>query len=171
MTVVVGVDNSAASRAALRLAAQEAQWRHARLIAVSAYEPPLGVPAGGYPAAAMHTTGEQKAVTESALRDAVTTELDVQAADTDLRVSEGLASRVIIETAIETGAQLIVLASSAGKWMLPGTASQYVLFRARCPVMLVPAHDEAGRDAGPGHQDDEASEHDIAPNANDAASQ
>ena len=145
MTVVVGVDNSAASRTALRLAAQEAQWRHARLIAVSAYDPPLGAPVGGYPSSAMHTAGEQKAVTESALRDTVTTELDEQAADIDLRVSEGLASRVIIETAIQTGAQLIVLASSAGKWMLPGTASQYVLFKARCPVMLVPADDAASQ--------------------------
>ena len=171
MTVVVGVDNSAASRAALRLAAQEAQWRHARLVAVSAYEPPLGVPAGGYPSVAMHTTGEQKAVTESALRDTVTTELEARAADTDLRVSEGLASRVIIETAIETGAQLIVLASSAGKWMLPGTASQYVLFKARCPVMLVPAHDAADWDADPGRQDDEPGEPGTAPGANEAASQ
>jgi hypothetical protein len=37
--------------------------------------------------------------------------------------------------------------------------------------MLVPAHDAAGRDAGPGRQDDEASEHDTAPSANEAASQ
>ncbi len=60
MTVVVGVDNSAASRAALRLAAQEARWRQVPLVAVTAYEPPLG-PAGGYPIAAKHTEGEQRA--------------------------------------------------------------------------------------------------------------
>jgi nucleotide-binding universal stress UspA family protein len=155
----------------LRLAAQEAQWRHARLVAVSAYEPPLGTPVGGYPSAAVHTAGEQKAVTESALRDTVTTELDERAADTDLRVSEGLAGRVIIETAEQTNAQLIVLAASVGKWMLPGTVSQYVLFKARCPVMLVPAHDAAGRDAGQGRQQDEASQHNTAPSANDASSQ
>jgi nucleotide-binding universal stress UspA family protein len=155
----------------LRLAAQEAQWRHARLVAVSAYEPPLGTPVGGYPSAAVHTAGEQKAVTESALRDTVTTELDERAADTDLRVSEGLAGRVIIETAEQTNAQLIVLAASVGKWMLPGTASQYVLFKARCPVMLVPAHDAAGRDAGQGRQQDEASQHNTAPSANEASSQ
>ncbi len=105
----------------------------------------MTVVVGVDPSAAMHTTGEQKAVTESALRDTVTTELDEQAANTDLRVSEGLASRVIIETAIQTSAQLIVLASSAGKWMLPGTASQYVLFKAWCPAMLVPAHDAASQ--------------------------
>ena len=52
MTVVVGIDNSEASKAALRLAAQEARWRQAPLVAVSAYEPPLG-PVGGFPGAAM----------------------------------------------------------------------------------------------------------------------
>jgi nucleotide-binding universal stress UspA family protein len=171
MTVVVGVDNSGASGTALRLAAQEAQWRHARLVAVSAYEPPLGTPVGGYPSAALHTAGEERAVTESALRATVTTELDERAADTDLRVSEGLAGRVIIETAEQTNAQLIVLAASVGKWMLPGTVSQYVLFKARCPVMLVPAHDAAGRDAGQGRQQDEASQHNTAPSANETSSQ
>ena len=171
MTVVVGVDNSAASRIALRLAAQEAQWRHARLVAVSAYEPPLGTPVGGYPSAAMHTAREEKAVAESALRDTVTTELDEQAADADLRVSEGLAGRVIIEAANQTRAQLIVLSSTVGKWMLPGTVSQYVLFKAPCPVMLVPAHDATDRDAGPARQKDEAGVHDSAPSANEASSQ
>jgi nucleotide-binding universal stress UspA family protein len=44
MTVVVGVDGSPPSRTALRLAAQEARCRQVPLIAVSAYEPPLGKP-------------------------------------------------------------------------------------------------------------------------------
>ena len=171
MTVVVGVDNSGASGTALRLAAQEAQWRHARLVAVSAYEPPLGTPVGGYPSAALHTAREERAVTESALRDTVTTELDERAADTDLRVSEGLAGRVIIETAEQTNAQLIVLAASVGKWMLPGTVSQYVLFKARCPVLLVPAHDVGAQDASPVSRADEKGQHGSEPSANEAASQ
>jgi Universal stress protein family len=49
MTVVVEVDGSPPSRTALRLAAQEARCRQVPLIAVSAYEPPLGKPTGGYP--------------------------------------------------------------------------------------------------------------------------
>jgi hypothetical protein len=48
MTVVVGVDGSPPSRTELRLAAQEARCRQVPLIAVSAYEPPLGKPAGGW---------------------------------------------------------------------------------------------------------------------------
>ena len=42
MAVVVGVDGSPPSRTALRLAAQEARCRQVPLIAVSAYDPPLG---------------------------------------------------------------------------------------------------------------------------------
>ena len=68
MTVVVGVDYSEASKEALRLAAQEARWRQAPLIAVSAYEPPIG-PVGGFPGSAMHTGGEQRATAERFLAD------------------------------------------------------------------------------------------------------
>ena len=140
MTVVVGVDGSPPSRTALRLAAQEARCRQVPLIAVSAYEPPLGKPAGGYPIGTLHTGDDERATTESALRDAVSKELGGQA---DLRVSEGLAGHVIVETARQTHAQLIVLAASPGKPMLPGTVSQYVLHKADCPVMLVPSSSPA----------------------------
>ena len=147
MTVVVGVDGSPPSRAALRLAAQEARCRQVPLIAVSAYEPPLGKPAGGYPIGTMHTGDDERATTESALRDAVSKELGDQADQADLRVSEGLAGHVIVETARQTHAQLIVLAASPGKPMLPGTVSQYVLHKAECPVMLVPSASPAPQPA------------------------
>lgn len=143
MTVVVGVDNSPASRAALELAAQEARWRQAPLVAVSAFEPPLGTAVGGYPAAAMHTEGEQMATAESELRAAVDETLGGQGIQADLRVSAGLAGRVIIETARQTNAQLVVLAAHPARSVLPGTVSQYVLLKARCPVTIVPAEDKA----------------------------
>jgi nucleotide-binding universal stress UspA family protein len=149
MTVVVGVDNSPASRAALELAAQEARWRQAPLVAVSAFEPPLGTAVGGYPAAAMHTEGEQKATAESELRAAVDDTLAGQGIQADLRVSAGLAGRVIIETARQTHAQLVVLAAHPARSVLPGTVSQYVLLKARCPVTIVPAEDkEDEQDSG-----------------------
>ncbi|HUB22370.1 MAG TPA: universal stress protein [Streptosporangiaceae bacterium] len=64
-----------------------------------------------------------------------------QAAQTQLRVSEGLAGRVIVETAHQTHAQLVVLAARTGMAVVPGTVSQYVLLRSRCPVAIVP-HDD-----------------------------
>ena len=46
--IVVGIKETGSSRAAVRLTAQEARYRDARLIAVMAYggNPALGTPAG-----------------------------------------------------------------------------------------------------------------------------
>jgi Universal stress protein family len=55
-----------------------------------------------------------------------------------VRVSAGLAGRVIIEAAGESHAELIVVAAHPGRTALPGTVSQYVLLKARCPVTIVP---------------------------------
>ena len=138
MTVVVGVDDSAASRMAQRLASQEARWRQQPLIAVTAYEPPLGTPSGGFPAATMHTDSEERATAETALRDTLHDELGDQAGQADLRVSAGLAGRVIIDAAHQANAQLIILAARAGKPVVPGTVSHYVLLKSKCPVTIVP---------------------------------
>ncbi len=143
MTVVVGVDYSEAFKEALRLAAQEARWRQAPLIAVSAYKPPIG-PVGGFPGSAMHTEGEQRATAEAELRATVDEQLHDRAVQTELRVSAGLAGRVIVETARQTHAQLVVLAARTGMAVVPGTVSQYVLLKSHCPVTIVP-HD-GGKD-------------------------
>src|SRR6202046_5881645 len=90
MTVIVGVDSSEASKAALRLAAQEARWRQASLVAVSAYELPLG-PVGGFPGAALHTQGEEQATAEAELRATVDHELGDDAGQAKVRVSAGVA--------------------------------------------------------------------------------
>jgi nucleotide-binding universal stress UspA family protein len=56
---------------------------------------------------------------------------------------------VIIETARQTHAQLVVLAAHPARSVLPGTVSQYVLLKARCPVTIVPAEDkEDEQDSG-----------------------
>jgi nucleotide-binding universal stress UspA family protein len=149
MTVIVGIDNSETSNAALRLAAQEARWRHAPLVAVSAYELPIS-PAGGFPSSAMHTQSEERATAEAELRAKVDHELGAEAGQASVRVSAGLAGHVIIEAAREAHAQLIVLAAHPGKSMMPGTVSQYVLLKARCPVTLVPdetAEEKASSDS------------------------
>jgi nucleotide-binding universal stress UspA family protein len=148
MTVVVGVDNSKASGAALRLAAQEARWRQVPLVAVGAYDPPRG-PVGGFPGAAMHTEGEERANAEAALRATVSNELGEQNGDTDLRISAGLAGRVIIETARQTHAQLVVLPAR------PGMTMEYVLLKARCPITIVPG-EPADDEKADGDKDDDS---------------
>src|SRR5258708_28943987 len=114
MTVVVGVDGSPPSRTALRLAAQEARCRQVPLIAVSAYEPPLGKPAGGYPIGTLHTGDDERATTESALRDAVSKELGDQADQADLLVSERLTGPVTVEPGRQRHAPLLAQAARPG---------------------------------------------------------
>lgn len=138
MTVVLGVDNSAISKAALRLAAQEARWRQVPLVVVSAYEASLG-PVGGYRPPRCRPKARSGASTEAEFRATVDDELGGQAGEAQLHVSEGLAGHVIIEAARQTHAQLVVLAARTGKPTVPGTVSQYVLLKARCPVTIVPS--------------------------------
>jgi nucleotide-binding universal stress UspA family protein len=140
MSVVVGVDGTAASRAAIRIAAQEARYRRAPLIAVMAYSGhrAVGAPAG-QPVAAPGPDGDERSTVESSLRDLVTEALGNQADHVELRVVAGTAGRQIVEAAREVRAQLIVLATRGSVSMLLGTVSQYVLRKAPCPVLVVPA--------------------------------
>src|SRR5438128_10987951 len=93
-TVVVGVEGSARSRSAIRLAAEEAGYRGAELIAVMAYsgERALGAPAVR-PVAILRTADEERTVAEAALRDAVFDALGDQAEEAQLRTVLGLAGQ------------------------------------------------------------------------------
>lgn len=146
-TVVVGVEAVAGSRAAIRLAAQEARYRDAALIAVMAYSanPALGAPAAR-PIATLHTADDERLAVESALRDAVADALGDRASQVELRTMPGPTGRTLVQAARQAGAQLLVLAGH-GATRLPGSASQYVLRRAPCPVVIVPEPAKAA--AGP----------------------
>lgn len=139
--VLVGVDGSDASRAAIELAAREAHYRDAPLIVVQAYsgERPFGAPAA-LPIATLRSPEDERAETESSLRDAVREALGEEAARVEVVAVLGLAGRKIVETAHKVNAQLIVLATQGSASLLLGTVSQYVLRKAPCPVLIVPAH-------------------------------
>jgi nucleotide-binding universal stress UspA family protein len=139
MSVVVGVDGSGRSHAALRAAVQEAEYRKTPVVAVMAYtaQPPSGSPAGR-PLATTRAPDEQ-AVVESKLRSEVATALGEAAHDVELRAVSGLAGRGLVETARQVGAQLIVLSTRGSLTSILGTVSEYVLRNAPCPVLVVPA--------------------------------
>jgi nucleotide-binding universal stress UspA family protein len=137
-SVVVGVEDGGCSRTAIELAAQEARFRHAPLIAVMAYSGDRAMAPAGRPTASLRTAGEERLVAESALRDAVADALGEDAGRVELRTALGLAGRTLIDTARRVNAQLIVLAGRGSTSMLLGTASQYVLRKAPCPVLVVP---------------------------------
>jgi nucleotide-binding universal stress UspA family protein len=139
--VRVGVDGSQASHAAIELAAREAHYRDVPLIAVRAYsgERTLGAPAA-QPLAILRNPEDDRADAESSLRDAVRAVLGDEAAAVEVYAVLGLAGRKIVETAHKVNAQLIVLATKGSASLLLGTVSQYVLRKAPCPVLIVPAH-------------------------------
>jgi nucleotide-binding universal stress UspA family protein len=144
--VVVGVDGVATSRTAIKLAAREARYRDATLVAVMAYSatPALAAPAARA-VASLHTADETRTSAELALHEAVVDALGDHAGSVEQRAMPGLAGRNLVEVARTFRAELLVLASRGGASVLPGNVSQYVLRRASCPVLIVP-------DAGPGLQ-------------------
>ena len=141
--ILVGVNSSDASRLAIEQAAREAELRNAPLIAVRAYSgerTPTAQPASAAQSASAERTAEDERLeTESLLRDAIREVLGDRADAVEVRAVLGLAGRKIVETAHKVNAQLIVLATHGSRSMLLGTVSQYVLRKAPCPVLIVPA--------------------------------
>jgi nucleotide-binding universal stress UspA family protein len=138
-TVVVAVEETAGSRAAIRLAAKEAGYREAPLIAVMAYSsnPALGAPAGR-PFSVLHPASDERFAAESALHDAIVDALGEQAGQVELRTMLGQAGRNLVELARLANAQLLVLAGRSGTATLLASVSQYVLRKAACPILIVP---------------------------------
>jgi len=140
MTIVVGVDGSPDSFAAIRLAKQEAAYRGVGLAAVMAYisDSTLGTPAAR-PIATPKAVDEQRKTAESSLRQAIA---DALGSDDGvaLQVEAGVPGRVLVHTARTLEADLLVLATRKehAPSRLLGAVSQYVLRNAPCPVMVVP---------------------------------
>src|SRR5579875_823307 len=120
--VVVGVDGSEASRAAIEIAEREARYRQAPLIAVRAYngERARGGTAGP-PLSAPRSAEEERREAESVLRGMVRDVLGDRADTVVVHAVLGLAGRKIVELAQRVNAQLIVLASRGSASLLLGT--------------------------------------------------
>jgi nucleotide-binding universal stress UspA family protein len=141
MTVVVGVDGSPESYAAIRIGREEASLRGTRLVAVMAYggEGMLGAPAGR-PLATPGPPQEERVMAESTLRSVVKAALGADGEAVEPLVQSGQPGRVLVEAARMTGAVMIVLAARKERTpsRLLGAVSQYVLRNAPCPVLVVP---------------------------------
>jgi nucleotide-binding universal stress UspA family protein len=142
--IVVGVDGSAPSKAALRWAIRQAKFTGASVDAVIAWHNPttLGVP--GMPPFAQGAIGIEddahKVLTE-VLNEVAGLEPDVQVHP---HVDPGRAAEVLVHAA--KGADLLVVGSrghGAFTSTMIGSVSLNCVLHAHCPVMVLHAHDTA----------------------------
>jgi nucleotide-binding universal stress UspA family protein len=146
-SIVVGVDGSPPSLAALRFAAEEAELRNAQLVAVHAWtfvSPAAIVDPGMIPVPDLDYVGQLDAE-----RDAAQAELDSAIAaafpsgppvELEARIVEDVAADALVREG--EGADLVVVGSSGKsglKSALLGSVSRHVVSHARCPVIVVKA--------------------------------
>ena len=140
MTVVVGVDGSHNSHAAIRLAREEADFRGVPLVVVMAYTDSPAVAPAGRPLSAPRAPDEQRKIAESILRQAVAEALRGEDTGVELLTEVGSPGHVLVEVARSLAARMVVLATRKERApaRLLGAVSQYVLRNAPCPVLVVP---------------------------------
>jgi nucleotide-binding universal stress UspA family protein len=145
--IVVGIDGSDASRAALRWGAEEARLRGARLVAVYAwmFVPPqplgdpglLAMPAGDIAGELSAENEAAHAVLSSAVEEAIGRDASV---DIEQKIVEGDPGEVLVKEAAE--ADLAVVGSRGRSGLtaaLLGSVSRHVVDHASCPVVVVKA--------------------------------
>ncbi len=144
--IVVGVDGSETSQAALHWAAEEARLRDTSLVAVYAWSfippQPIGDP-GLLAMPAGDIAGQIDAESEVArevLADALANALPGEAQAVEQKLVEGDAGEALV--AESTSAELVVVGShgrSGLKAALLGSVSRHVVSHAVCPVVVVKA--------------------------------
>ena len=138
--IVVGVDGSDTSRAALRWAHDEAANHGALLTVVMAWHPPPLPQIPPYGSLPPEDYVDQPRRDALALLDGLTASLAATTSGVDVRtvVDEGNPAKVLIEHS--AGADLVVVGSRghggfAG--MLLGSVSHHLVAHSKCPVVVV----------------------------------
>ncbi len=137
-TIVVGIDGSEASKAALRWAAQEARLRHARVQAVHAWWIYPMLRPGSLPAPDQGVGDDATELVRTFITETLGEKPDVEI--TPVSVQGEQASAALVDAA--EGADLLVVGSrGAGGFsgLLLGSVSQQCAHHARCPVVIVRA--------------------------------
>ncbi|MEV0912539.1 universal stress protein [Streptomyces hokutonensis] len=144
-SIVVGVDGSEPSMAALRWAAEQAAVLHTDLVAVHAWEPATNGHAPYAPAPPGPTVAQEHEQAAQVLAATVREALGPRTGDAVLRiVVEGPPARVLLQQA--RGALLLALGRKAhGNFGLPsvGPVGRECLRHATVPVVTVPVADRS----------------------------
>jgi nucleotide-binding universal stress UspA family protein len=145
--IVVGVDGSAESVAALRWACREASLRAAEVLAVLALESACHQVAS-YAAPAPRQTGGSWGAARDVLRRSVHEALRLfPGVSVRTEIAEGLAARVLFDQAVN--ADMLVLGRSShgpDPYRPAGPVIRACLRAARCPVVIIGAADVVAPD-------------------------
>ena len=139
--IVVGLDDSPSSKAALHWAAEQAKSVGAVLRAVHVLDWPYGLSSAGFPAPANFKELTREEV-EDSYRRAITAVFDSVSPSPDwiLQFASRDAGQVLVRES--DGARLLVVGTreyvGLGR-LLTGSVSHYCLSHASCPVVAVPA--------------------------------
>jgi nucleotide-binding universal stress UspA family protein len=132
--IVVGVDGSESSKAALRWAICQAKLTGAVVEAVTTWQVPVGT--GWIPTADIpNYLGDAMAILTEALTEMCTVDPDIQVIP---RVVEGRAGQVLVDAA--EGADLLVVGAGGHGGLadaLLGSVGQYCAHHAPCPVVIM----------------------------------
>jgi nucleotide-binding universal stress UspA family protein len=137
-SIVCGVDGSAGSRLALRIAAQLADQLGLRLVVAHVSQAAVFVPAYGS-GIVLERPGTEELRATKAFLDQVVSEEGLE--DAVLRPLHGIPAERLADLADEEGAALIVVGSrgrGAFRAALLGSVSMDLIGLARCPVLVVP---------------------------------
>jgi nucleotide-binding universal stress UspA family protein len=146
-TIVVGVDGSDPSVAALRWAAEEASFREAQLVAVHAwsYVPPAPIAEPGMiPLPATDLVGQLDAERRAAQAELEAAIDDAFPSGRPVEIEERLVEESAGEALVAAGAEadLLVVGSSGRGGIasaILGSVSRHVVSHAHCPVVVVKA--------------------------------
>lgn len=134
--VVVGVDGSVGSAAALRFAVDEARMRGSTVHAIGAWALPAMAYAGGA------GVDDLPVALQTAAREGIAKaieQVDIGDVPVEQHVIEGHAARVLLEAG--SGADLLVVGSrglGGFSRLLLGSVGQQVVHHPPCPVVIVP---------------------------------
>lgn len=138
-TIVVGVDGSRCSEAALEFAAEEASLHEARLLIVSAWEVPQNVIMVAGAAPGILESFQKEA--ENIVKQAVARAREVQPAIVSVegKAINGQPASTLLKEAQDA---TLVVVGSRGRGgfagLLLGSVSQQVVHHSPCPVIVVP---------------------------------
>jgi nucleotide-binding universal stress UspA family protein len=137
--VVVGVDGSGSSKAALAFAVGQAELTNATVEAVIAWEYPISFAGAGYAPVGSVLDTDWAENAERVLGEAISETVDpASKIKVSATVGEGNPARILLEAA--EGADLLVVGSRGHGGFteaLLGSVSQHCVHHAQCPVVIV----------------------------------